>query len=214
MAGKLTIFESHSSQDIFKLCAYTLNSSKIDVITFWTSIFKNEIIPRPYCWDGSLAAFEASLLFLTDSFVDAEWFSRFVDISILAVECYGPCILEKNENLVLDWLRHYFFLKHTECLLLNDFSANSSSQLETMEKYIDTIIFRMDWKKLAIQDILFQSSHTCLGTAWQNILNGSQIDLLPFSWLLRRIVSSQDCGTLIEPLVSLARKQLNGNVKR
>jgi hypothetical protein len=166
---------------------------------------------RPYCWDNSLAIFEPSLLFLSNTFTDQEWFPRYINISIFAVEKYGTCILEKNESLILDWLRHYFFSRNSTNLLLKE-TADSDDQLQRFEKYIDTFVQNPDWIKCAINDILSGTTQTCLGTAWISILKGNDIDLLPFSFLLDRVVSAKVASVDIRPLLDMALDRIRGTL--
>jgi len=184
-----------------KFADYIINHSKNDACSFWSIVLDQKEAIRPYCWDNSITVFEPSLLFLQNKFTEAEWFPRYIDISLLAIDIYGIQLLEKNEDLVLDWLRHYYFLLNSENLLLKE-DYRSEDQLQIFEKHIATFLLNSEWKKLAIQDLSKGTSQTCLGRAWMSILQGNDLDLLPFSWLLRKIVSQVDG---VDFLLHLAR---------
>jgi hypothetical protein len=166
---------------------------------------------RPYCWDNSLAIFEPSLLLLSNSFTDQEWFPGYINISIFAIEKYGTCILEKNEFLILDWLRHYFFSRNSAKLLLKD-TVDADDQLQIFEKYIAAFLQNQDWINLAIHDILSGTTQTCLGSAWISIVEGNEIDLLPFSFLLGHVVSAKPASVDIRPLNCIAMEQMRGKL--
>lgn len=190
------------------MCNHVLTYSKKDKSAFWASVLNIDTLKRPYIWDRSLAVFHPSLLLLQNSSIDAEWFSRFVEISCCAVDLYGDCIIESNENLILDWIRNYYYLKNSKSLLLKDVSLD---QIENMEKYLKKVLLSKEWMNRAILDVINQTQYTCLGIAWANVLQGHDIDVLPFSWLLEKIVSADDSIEL-QPLFNLAFSHFEGKV--
>ena len=206
------MFSEHlSGEDYFKICKYTLKYSKKDPECFWAGVFDNQALSRPYLWDRSLVIFHPSLLLIGNNNIKSEWFPRYIDVSYKVVELYGTDILSDNRNLLLDWIRQYHFLLNSERLLLNE-SAVSSVQLKKMEKIIDSSILDKNWATVARDDILNLKSQTCLGMAFQNaILQGNDVDLLSFIWLLEKIAHLHG-SAMVLPLVKYARKEAKGTL--